>query len=301
MTATDDEEDDRSFREFGRVSGTVSSFTAAAFGVLIGLGVFGLPRLELTALPVFRSYTIPPSSIVRTGQNLCWTRSGEKVRNPPLIDVDITVDYISDKTGKLGHQPTPALFVESTGDDFTTDDVRGVGLFSTRVCVRLASVIRPDQPVQVRQTAYFGSVTTLWTVPYTLPTIVFPSSAASLFVKHDTGGAPGDNAVAGPRSSVLEKRSDADMLDDVRQDMAVMQRVPSKPVTLDDMLRDEDDGPAGIVHMDTTLTPRDAARVKQSGIQHGDPSRRATLRRLIPEGLDQEDRDTLGPYDSGGR
>jgi hypothetical protein len=286
---TDDEDRDgeRSFGEYSRLGGNISGFTAITCGVLIGIGVFALPRLELFALPIFRTYQIPPNSVTRLGQNLCWTRLGEKARNPPLTDIDITVDYISERTGKLAHQPTPGLFFEATGEDFTTDDVSEVGPFWKRVCIKLSARIRPTQPVQVRQIAYFGSITTLYSVPVSLPTIVFPAGAGSVFAVHDH--APSPDAVAGPPPTPNRKpahqRNDIDvtpMLQDIQS---------LKGIT------------------DPDLAARVEARVPQELHDRLDEwmaqnhvfNRSAAVRQLLDEALDAEDKAAAEPFEPEGR
>ena len=115
-----------------------------------------------------------------------------------------------------------------------------------------------------------------------------------------------ESAVAGPPPTTFSRAEDVP--DDIVR--ALARRAPVEPapapptrsatVPLDDILRD-DDAAGGQVRMDTTLSPADAARVEQSRVDHGDRSRRATLRRLIPRALDDEDRDAFGGYDAGRR
>ena len=287
MTTDDeDREDERSFGEYSRLGGTISGFTAIVAGVLLGIGVFASPRVELFALPIFRSYQIPPGSVTRVGQNLCWTRMGEKVRSPPLTDIDITVDYISDRSGKLAHQPTPGLFFEASGEDFTTDDVAGEGPFWTRVCVKLSSRIKPNQPVQLRQIAYFGSITTLYSVPVTLPTIVFPASAAPIFAGHDKAPTLGD-AIAGPPPPPLKPR-------------------PQRSIDLTPMLQDIYSPRDGSAY---DLGARIEARVPQDLYDRLDDwmtqnrvhNRSEAIRKLMDEALDAEDKAAAEPFEPEGR
>ncbi len=297
MTTADDERSFRSWTQSGRPIGVM-----ATIGCVIGIVTVGafVPRLE--GLTIFRQNDIPNELVTREGQKLCWTRILYKWRSPPVVDIDVDVDFLSNRTGKMAHQPAPALISGATLDEITSDDTPPAGqLLKTQTCLMLSRKILAGQPVRVRQTAYFESVTGLYNVPVTLPTIISPADQSWVFSKHDSAKTPADDAVAGPRPSVPSKRSDADTLDDVDK----MMGQPAPPtrhmaVPLDDLLRD-DDAAGGMVHMDTTLSPADAGRVKQSGDGHGDHSRRATLRRLIPRALDDEDRDALGGYDAGRR
>ncbi len=288
---TDEDDDDRSYREYSRLGGKISGFAAVLSGVVASAVLYGTPRMELVVLPIFKSYRIDPTSVTRSGQNLCWTREGEKLRNPPLIDIDITVDFISPITGKLGHQPTPALFFEASGDDFTTDDVQAPGPFRTRVCVRLAREIKPDQPVQVRQTVYFGSITGVWTVPFYVPTIVYPSNAIGVFAQHDHAPTPdGGEAVAGPPPEMRPRpqRYDGNGTDGMLRSLLAGQG--SEPDTIS----------GGYTSRVTTYTtPEMRARLEQYRQAHSLRSGSEAGRECFAKCLDDDDRDALGPYDPG--
>lgn len=175
-----------------RSTGPVISGAAVALAVLsLGLGIFFVPRIEGWLFPIFDKNDIPVTSVMRTGQKLCWTRVGLKRRAPTLTDVDVDVDYISASTGKLAHQPTPALYDDETGEELTSDNAPPAGKpFSKRVCLDLARRIKPGQPVQVRQTAYFQSFTDLYDVPVRFPTIVDPPEASDVFALHDKAPGP---------------------------------------------------------------------------------------------------------------
>jgi hypothetical protein len=296
----------------GAGGGLIGGAAAVGLTLLFGAAFYIVPRVEplfpglylpevqafgrtfggyrIADTRVFLWTSTPTRSVSREGQNLCWTSEGEKARPAELLDVDVDIDFISAKTSKMAHQPTPELFDEATKEPLTSETVTPPGPFYRRRCLKLAPSIQPNQPVQIRLVVYYQSITGLYSVPVRLPTIVFPASAGSLFAKHDTAPTPADSAVAGPKPSAPGLRSDADTLDDVRQGLADLEKAP--PEAADAPIAERYP-----TRVDTTLSERDAERLEQSRRANSDKSRRAALRRLIPRALDDEDRDALGPYD----
>lgn len=306
------DEDGDVFRAVSRSAPPVGIIATAVSIGSICIAFALAPQIEGFLFPVFSGNVILPSSVTRDGDRLCWTRIGLKVRDLPLIDIDADVDYISNVTHRLAHQPTPEIFDAESGEPITTDDAVPAGVpFELRRCVKLSSHILPGQPVRLRQVAYYQSPTGLYNVPVTVPTIVLPADQAGVFAQHhDSAPSPKDvtKAVAGPPPEPISARSakPRDLVrspDDYLRHQAEVdaERRSIRPVRRDaiplgDMLRNDDAG-EGRVRVETTISPRDAERLEQSRVAHGDKSRAATLRRLIPQGLDGEDRDALGVYD----
>jgi hypothetical protein len=284
-----DRDDDPLLDEVRREGGgVVSGIATAASLLVIGLTATFAPRIEGALFPIFRTNDIPPSSVVRSGRRLCWTRIGEKLRTPALNDVDVDVDYVSDITGKLAHQPTPELFEESTGDELTSDVIPPAGPFLKRVCLTLSRRIRQDQPVRVRQVSYFQSVTGLYDIPVVFPAVIDPPNAASVFAnRHDSAPGPSDDAVAGPPPSKkpLPQRNDIDVMP-MLQDIQAYQ-------------------PTG----NHDLGARIEARVPQELHDRLDDwmaqnrvfNRSEAVRRLMDEALDAEDKAAAEPFEPEGR
>jgi hypothetical protein len=266
----------------------VSGVATVGLLIAIGLSIAFAPRIEGLLLPVFKRNDIPASSVVRSGRRLCWTRIGEKLRTPSLNDVDVDVDYVSNITGKLAHQPTPELFDETTGDELTSDVIPPAGPFLKRVCLTLSRRIRQDQPVRVRQVSYFQSVTGLYDIPVVFPAVIDPPNAASVFAnRHDSAPGPSDDAVAGPPPSrkPLPQRNDIDVMP-MLQDIQAYQ-------------------PTG----NHDLGARIEARVPQELHDRLDDwmaqnrvfNRSEAVRRLMDEALDAEDKAAAEPFEPEGR
>ena len=148
-----------------------AGFVAAVFIIVASPTALGA-RIECWLFPVFASQAIPPASIIRTNRSLCWTWERTKLRAPPAVDIDVTLDTAD------GDTYSPEIFNGMTGEPWHTGGALPPGQYASQFCTTIPAAITRSLSTRLRQVLIYRGFLGLWMIRVPLPAIIAVSEDA---------------------------------------------------------------------------------------------------------------------------
>ena len=107
-------------------------------------------------------------NITRSADRLCWEWVSIKQRNRVSDDLNVWIDT----PGELG--ALSSVFERDTGMPWVRSRAVGVGPHRQPYCTLLPPYLKPEDPVRVRQTAFYPGLLPLWHVQVRFPDVISP-------------------------------------------------------------------------------------------------------------------------------